>query len=297
MNNPVHGAAPAARAAARGARAAARAAARGARADRTFTQNSVRLAYRDYGGPGPPVLLLHGLAGYGGEWEAVARRLRPAWRVVTLDQRGHGASERRPAAVSRASYVADVVALIQELDLSPVVLAGQSLGGHTAMLVAAQRPAMVRALVLAEAGPGGPDTDGPARVGRWLDSWPVPFTSADAAVEFFGGGRAGRGWAAGLQACADGWRPRFDRDVMVESLAENARRSYWPEWQQVRCPTLLVRGEHGIIPPEHASEMVRRGRAVTVVADIPGAGHDVHLENPAAIARAMREFLRVLPAR
>ncbi|MEU7020770.1 alpha/beta hydrolase [Streptomyces sp. NPDC046203] len=58
-------------------------------------------------------------------------------RVVVLDQRGHGASERRPRDVTREAYVADILAVIDRLGLHRPVLIGQSYGGHTALLAAA----------------------------------------------------------------------------------------------------------------------------------------------------------------
>lgn len=78
--------------------------------ERVVVRDGVRLVCRDRGGPGEPVVLLHGLAGHAGEWEVVASRLIARYRVVAVDQRGHGASERHPQDVSRAAYVADVVA-------------------------------------------------------------------------------------------------------------------------------------------------------------------------------------------
>uniref|UniRef100_UPI0006E1BD86 alpha/beta fold hydrolase n=1 Tax=Peterkaempfera griseoplana TaxID=66896 RepID=UPI0006E1BD86 len=194
--------------------------------ERVVVRDGVRLVCRDWGGTGQPVVLLHGLAGHLGEWDALARRLSPRYRVVAVDQRGHGASERRPQDVSRAAYVADVVAVADQLELRRPVLVGQSLGGHTAMLAAAAHPELVRALALVEAGPGRPDPDGLVGIGTWLDSWPVPFPSPEAAAAFLGGGPVGAGWAAGLEEREGGWWPRFDREVMVGSLAENVQRSF-----------------------------------------------------------------------
>ncbi|MFH9826622.1 alpha/beta fold hydrolase [Streptomyces bobili] len=134
-------------------------------------------------------MLLHGLAGHAGEWDVLSGRLSSQYRVVALDQRGHGASERHPRDVCRAAYVADVIAVVEQLALQRPVLVGQSLGGHTAMLTAAAHPGLVRALVLVEAGPGGPNPDGPADIGGWLDSWPTPFPSREAERRL--GGRAG----------------------------------------------------------------------------------------------------------
>lgn len=106
-------------------------------------------------------MLLHGLAGHAGEWEATARPLGRRHRVVAVDQRGHGRSERYPGDVSRAAYVADVVAVIERLGMGAVALIGQSLGGHTAMLTAAACPELVDALILVEAGADGPNPSVP----------------------------------------------------------------------------------------------------------------------------------------
>ncbi|MFE7232328.1 alpha/beta fold hydrolase [Streptomyces sp. NPDC057596] len=265
--------------------------------ERIVTRDGVRLVCRDWGGLGPPVVLLHGLAGHSGEWDATARRLSSRYRVVAVDQRGHGAGERHPRDLSRAAYVADVIAVADRLGLRQPVLAGQSLGGHTAMLTAAAHPDRVRALVLVEAGPGSGNPNAPVGIGRWLDSWPVPFTSREAAVRFLGGGPVGEGWAAGLEERDGGWWPRFDRDVMVESLAENARRSFWGEWEQIVCPTLAVLARSSIIPPHEVDGMLRRG-PVTRAVSIPGTGHDLHLEQPGTLHTLLSDFLDDLaPAR
>ncbi|MFE4538046.1 alpha/beta fold hydrolase [Streptomyces scopuliridis] len=84
--------------------------------------DGVRLTCFDHGGDegagaGRPVLLLHGLAGHAAEWDPLVRLLRPAHRVVAYDARGHGASERRPADVSRAAHVRDVVTVAEHLAL------------------------------------------------------------------------------------------------------------------------------------------------------------------------------------
>ncbi|MFJ9773984.1 alpha/beta fold hydrolase [Kitasatospora sp. NPDC101157] len=258
--------------------------------ERTVLRDGVRLSCRDWGGPGPSVVLLHGLAGHAGEWDALARSLSDRYRVVAVDQRGHGGSDRAPKDLSRAAYVADVLAVLEQLDLGPAVLAGQSLGGHTAMLAAAAHPEHVRALALIEAGPGGPNPAVAEEVGNWLDSWPLPFPTREAAVEFLGGGRVGEGWAAGLEERDARWWPRFDRDVMVASLAENARRSFWHDWEQVVCPTLVVLGQSSFVPAREVDEMLAR-RPDTQAASVPGTAHDVHLERPEVLHRLLSDFL------
>ncbi|WP_225812245.1 alpha/beta fold hydrolase [Streptomyces spinosus] len=258
--------------------------------EHVVARDGVRLSCRDWGGTGQPIVLLHGLAGHAGEWDMLAGRLSSRYRVVAVDQRGHGASERHPQDVSRAAYVADVIAIVDQLALQRPALVGQSLGGHTAMLTAAAHPERVRALVLVEAGPGGPNPNGPADIGGWLDSWPTPFPSREAAAAFLGGGPVGAGWAAGLEEREGGWWPRFDRDVMVRSLAENARRSFRHEWEQVACPTLVVLAQSSFIPAQEADQMLRQ-RPATMAMSIPGTGHDLHLEQPEILHTALADFL------
>jgi pimeloyl-ACP methyl ester carboxylesterase len=192
-----------------------------------FEREGVRLAGLDFGGDGPPVLLLHGLAGYAGEWAETAGWLSERARVVALDARGHGRSERLPADVSRAAHVADAALAVERLELGRIVVVGQSLGGLTALLLAAERPDLVRGLVIVEAGPHGggddPEADA-ARIAELEDSlrrWPVPFPSRESAVEFFGGpSLTADTWADGLELRDGGWWPRFDVGVMARTLAE-----------------------------------------------------------------------------
>jgi pimeloyl-ACP methyl ester carboxylesterase len=151
-------------------------------------RDGVRLAGLDFGGDGPAALL-HGLAGYAGEWGATARWLTGRCRVVALDARGHGRSERRPADVPRAAHVADAAFAIEWLGLGRAVVVGQSLGGQAALLLVAGRPDLVRGLVLADAGPGGAGDERAVEANvedlvRALGRWPVPFASREAAVRF-----------------------------------------------------------------------------------------------------------------
>ena len=247
-------------------------------------REGTRLLCADFGGSGPAVVLLHGLAGYAGEWGETAAWLTLTHRVVAPDQRGHGRSERRLREISRAAFVADAAMWIEHLQLAPAVVVGQSLGGNTAFLLAAERPDLVRGLVVAEASPEA-DPDAPEAVRRWLASWPLPFATDEDALTFFGGDTLwARTWAGGLDHTEDGLRPAFDADVMVAALGEGAVRSYWAEWAAVRCPTLVVLAHTTSAPS-------LTGRSMVV---IPDAGHDLHLDQPRAWRRTLAGFLAEL---
>jgi pimeloyl-ACP methyl ester carboxylesterase len=184
-------------------------------------------------------LFLHGLAGRGAEWDALQERV-PA---EAPDLRPYG---------TRDDYVEEVVGLIGD---RRVVLIGQSLGGHTAMLVAARHPRLVDRLVVIEASPErGPDA--PQRVRAFFSEHP----------DAYGGG--------------------VDPDAAAATLGEIAERDWWGEWQRIECPVLVVRGEHGELDLAVAARMC--AAPVTIAA----AGHDVHLDRPASLAAAIQDWLR-----
>jgi pimeloyl-ACP methyl ester carboxylesterase len=252
--------------------------------------DGTHLAHRTHhpaGNPATTLLLLHGLAGHQGEWDTLAGQL-PAdgHRVVTYDARGHGASTRTPATTTREAHVQDAVTLIEELALAPVTLLGQSLGGHTAMLLAASHPHLVESLILIEAGPAGPAPDLPAQIATWLDSWPTPFKSLEEAEAFLGH----EAWTRNLHQRDDGWYPGWDRTTITDTIAELAATAYWEEWSRITCPTLLIQGEHGTMRPDEPATMLAH-RPDTRTVRIPGAAHDVHLDQPARLHAEIRAFL------
>lgn len=234
--------------------------------------------------------MLHGLAGHALEWASVADRLVDSYRVVAFDQRGHGASTTHPVDVSRAAFVDDVVAVIEQLHLGPVVLVGQSMGAHTALLAAAARPDLVSRLVLIEGGVGGGGPGASDGVITWLKQWPTPFAGKTAAIDYFGGGQLGRGWSDGLADTSAGLVPRFDVEVMHEAILAVHGEERWDEWSSIRQPVLLVKARDGFLPQAEADRMLATNPHVRLVT-IDGAGHDVHLEAPDKLAAALLPFL------
>lgn len=261
-------------------------------ASRSYVEREgVRLACLDFGGHGQPVLLLHGLAGHVGEWAETAEWLAQRARVLALDARGHGESERAPLDVSPSARAADVGFQIERLSRGPVVLVGQSLGGQTAILVAAERPELVLGLVLVDAGPEGDGDAAVTEVEEALAGWPAPFASRQAAVEFFGGpSLAAELWADGLERRSDGWHPRFQLDVMSRMLREATSRSYWEEWERISCPALVVRAGKGVLGDAEVEEMTARLPHACVI-NVDSAEHDLHLDRPDQWRRVMSDFL------
>ncbi len=108
------------------------------------TNGSINLHVAEDGDPSaPPILLLHGITSFGGTWDWIVPTLAERFRVLRLDFRGHGRSDRAPGEYNVAGYVSDAVAALEQAAGQPCVVMGHSLGGVTtaALDPAALRPA------------------------------------------------------------------------------------------------------------------------------------------------------------
>ncbi|MBE7162808.1 MAG: alpha/beta hydrolase [Williamsia herbipolensis] len=238
-------------------------------------RDGVTIASTVFEGTEPAVVLLHGLAGSSREFIDTARALAGR-RVILIDQRGHGESTTHPTDTSREAHVDDVVSIIGELASEPVTLAGQSMGAHTAMLVTAARPDLVRQLVLLEGNQGGGSADEHRAVGDFFRSWPVPFPDRARAAAVLGDGPLERAWIRDLVEREDGLHPRFDADVMQRTI-EAVGEERWADWERIAVPTLVLYADGGMFSEEQKVEFVRRGRCATRV-DLVDASHDAHLD-------------------
>ncbi|MFT2019733.1 alpha/beta fold hydrolase [Streptomyces sp. 796.1] len=257
------------------------------------------LRYLDPGGPGRPVLALHGHFGRARAFAGLAVALAPRYRVIALEQRGHGRSADPVADAGdfgRAAYVADAADFVGVLRLGPVPVVGHSVGGLTAFQLAAWRPELVSALVVEE---GGAENRRPRVAHPVLDvgDWPrraPTLAGLRSLVEARGIPDAGYFLESAVER-ADGWGFLFDPDAMMASQRA-AVGDWWADWLGSTCPALLVHGAAStVLPTPLATEMVDR-RPGSVLRTFPGCGHWVHDDDPAGFARAVRAFLDALPA-
>jgi pimeloyl-ACP methyl ester carboxylesterase len=113
----------------------------------------IQLSVREWPGEGRPILLVHGLASNARTWDGVAPRLNAAGhRVVAVDQRGHGLSDKPETGYGFAAVTADLRALIDALAMEEPLLAGQSWGGNVVMHYATRYPDALSGLVLVDGG-------------------------------------------------------------------------------------------------------------------------------------------------
>lgn len=249
-----------------------------------FHRDGLTLSYWDASGDGRVLIALHAHFMEAATFAPLAAELAPEWRVVALDQRGHGDSDHT-STYTRGDYIADLEAFVDHLGLGDAVLLGNSLGGVNAYQFAARHPDRVRGLIVEDIG---------AEV--WDDlsfvlAWEGRFATREALVE-----RVGPRFLPYLQdsfrQTADGWGLAFDPRDVVES-GRCLAGDYWNDWLATSCPTLLLRGRDSRVTTQTATEEMAVRRPNTSLRVLDG-GHITHVDDPAGFADAVREFLRNL---
>ncbi|MEV7097270.1 alpha/beta hydrolase [Amycolatopsis sp. NPDC051045] len=247
-----------------------------------------RLSYLDFGGPGRPLLALHGHLYEGQTWAQLALALAPQWRVIAPDQRGHGDSDRA-VSYTREDYVADAIALLDHLGIEQAVTLGHSGGGITAFQIAARNPHRVSAIVNVE-GPVCDLDDGPSALSFVLS---LPYTASDQQKLLDAVGPLAPMLGDQLRPTADGgWRLPFHPQDTIAS-EQGTHGDHWADWTATDCPALFVLARNSqVITPEEGRETVAR-RANTHLAELDG-DHFVHTTDPQGFGAAVKDFLDTL---
>ncbi len=242
-----------------------------------------RFWYLDVG-EGTPVLALHGTFGRAEIHRPLAGIFGPGYRLLALDQRGHGRSSHG-GDFSREAFVEDAATFLQAI--GPAIVFGHSLGGVNAYQLAARHPDLVRAMIIQDI---GAVTDEPEVAQPVLDisSWPRFTRTREEFVEFFADFPAVDYFLASLVETPDGWRMLYDYDDMMAVQQGNVGH-WWDDWHGSSCPALLLRGSLSpFVSEAHAQDMLKRPN--TQLVDFPGSGHWLHDDDPTRFAEAVRSF-------
>ena len=120
--------------------------------DEWVTVDGLSFHYRDWGGYGQPLLLLHGLASTCHIWDMVAPILAENHAVIALDQRGHGESAKPNHGFDFASVTQDVLGVIKHLGRAAPVVVGHSWGGSVALELAVRAPESLKGMAWVDGG-------------------------------------------------------------------------------------------------------------------------------------------------
>jgi esterase len=279
---------------------------------RITNQHDLALAVHGWSDQGDPLLLVHGFGLSARVWDFVVPRLIEGNKVLGLDARGHGESQYDPQfRYHHINLGRDIASVLDALSIDSATLVAHSTAGHAAIGYAARFPERVRALVLIEAGAelprrgsGGvsPETRenfaSPAEFETELgDRHPLadPRVLHHLAAHWIVEQPDGR-WVRKLDPAF--YRPRSARDPEHRrsfdraAWAEKEESGLWSDLARIACPTLVVRGERTrrfsrATQAKMVSDVIPRAEGL----EIAGAGHNVMLDRPQALAEAIADFL------
>jgi 3-oxoadipate enol-lactonase len=254
--------------------------------------NGITINYQIDGGAGPWLVFSNSLATDLAMWEAQARDLSGAFRVLRYDQRGHGKTEAPAGRYTFDILIADALALMDALGIAKANFAGLSMGGATALGLAQRHPDRIARAIVADSGC--------ASTPQSAQQWEERIAAA----------RTG-GMEPLVEATVTRW---FPPEVMAKNppyldtvramiratpvngfigcAAALADHDFRSAVATTKPPVLFVAGEKdagGAVPA--AMKGLHQALPGSRYVELAGAGHISNLDDPASFTRALREFL------
>jgi pimeloyl-ACP methyl ester carboxylesterase len=248
-------------------------------------------------GKGPAIVILPSLGRSGTDYDVVSRMLsEDGFRVLRPQPRGIGRSEGPMEGLTMHDLAADVARVIEHEHASPAIVVGHAFGNFVARQVAADRPDLVRGVVLAAASAGkvppgstekpiGPEMrkaiDGPAD-----PSLPEEKRLEYLKIAFFAPGNDPRVWLGGWNTAVHHMESHAREHTPVDDY-----------FAAGKAPILDLQAEHDPVAPRRFAGVLKSmlGDRVTVVV-IPNASHALIPEQPAAVSTAVASFARQIGA-
>lgn len=269
----------------------------------------LRFHYRESGG-GRPIVLLHGLASNAKWWLLVEPLLGARFHVLSLDQRGHGESDKPDDGYDFDSVIGDLAAFIDALALERPVIVGHSWGGNVALQYATSHADKAAGLVLVDGGFLEPSSRPGATWEQAEQQLAPPDLTHLTPDDLIAGAKRwelGRIWSDDVEAALLGnFQVVEDGTIRPNLSRENHMKVVRALWEQepselyadVRCPVLFIAAEREAegralewlaLKREaiaRAEPLLKDGRTLWLADTI----HDIPLQRPAELARAIEEF-------
>lgn len=256
--------------------------------------NGRAIPYEDSGGTGIPVVLAHGFFMDRSMFEPQLAALRDRYRVITYDERGHGAAADDPDPYNYWDLADDLAGLLDQLGLERAVIGGMSQGGFISLRFALRYPERVIGLILldSQAGVELEEKRGEYEAMRsvWEEDGPSELMGSMVAAIILGNYPGNPDWVAKWMVRYPGglgqaYTTLMDRDDITDRLSE------------ITAPALVVHGdEDAAIPMERAEALCAGLSGCAGVVVVAGGSHSANLNRPEMVNAAITGFLAGLSA-
>jgi pimeloyl-ACP methyl ester carboxylesterase len=259
---------------------------------------------------GKPILCLHGITANCRSWDCLASTLAGRHRVMAMDLRGRGFSDKPPSGYSIENHCRDISALLNDLGIERVLLMGHSLGAFIALVFAAQNPQRVDRLILVDGGGKLSDIQRAkvfAGIKPALDRLGQVFPSAEAYLNKMKDAPYLQPWNEFLETYVGyeieeikgGVRTNIDPKHIQEESLNFSQVDPSLFYSQIKIPTLILRATQGLLAqddillPEDVVEGMVREIPNALRFDVNGTNHYSILFQPDAQRdQAILDFLK-----
>lgn len=243
-------------------------------------------------GTGADVVLIHGVGSRMADWDEVAARLGPGFRVLRFDLRGHGQSEAPPGPYEIGDFVGDLTRLMDRAGMARAHIAGFSLGGLIAQGVALAHPGRVHRLALLSTVAGrtrGERERVQGRLGFIQSSHPADYFDQSVSrwfTEDFA--------AAHPEIIAERKKTVAGMDQAAYAAAYHALAftDFGDELHRIAAETLVMTGEGDIGSNPRMARLMAERIPRAKLRILPGLRHSILLQAPGAVADALNRFFR-----
>lgn len=244
------------------------------------------------------LVLLHAFPLCADQWLPQIAKAPAGWRVVAPDLRGFRNSESTaaqpvPEAMTVDRYAADVLALMDHLEIPTAVVGGCSMGGYVAFGIVRLAKARITGLVLANTRASADSAEARGNRGRMIELARTegPDAIARAMLPKLLGETTWRDQPDLAQAVGQMVRANTPEAIAAALAALRDRLDSTPLLSSINCPTLIIAGEEDAIIPRAEAEAMHSGITGSTLAMLPRVGHLANLEDPRGFTGALTEFL------
>jgi 3-oxoadipate enol-lactonase len=254
-----------------------------------FDHNGCQLHYEDYG-QGAPLVLVHGLGSSTRDWEYQIPELANHFRVIALDVRGHGRSDKPRERYQISDFAGDVIALIEHLELPQVHLVGISMGGMIGFQLGVDRPELLKSLCIVNSGPevkAKKPRDYLEIAKRWSLS---RLLSLETIAKGLGRLLFPKPEQGELRRKIEERWPQNEKRAYLASLDAIIGWGVREHLGRIRCPTLVVTGDRDYTPVAQKEAYVREMPNARLLV-IEDSRHATPMDQPEQFNNSLLSFL------